>query len=144
MFKKIIVAYSELPEASRALTAAIRLTKLMGCELQAIVIFEPTFFSASFANAVSPAFSEMLIDDQRNRYDQLLVDARELALKDGIDLATHLVEGHDVESVLECLNRSKADLLVIGIRQHSLYVSRLWNSVYEIALAAPCSVLGVH
>jgi nucleotide-binding universal stress UspA family protein len=144
MYKKIIVAYNESPEASRALAAAIRLAKLLHSELCAVVIFQPAVISTSFASAISSPFSQTLIDDQRSRYEQLLADARELALKDGVDLDTNLFEGKEVEEIVGCLNRSKADLLVIGIRQHSLYVSRLWSSVYEIALDAPCSVLGVH
>ena len=144
MFKRIVVAYNESPEACRALTSAVRLAKLFGSDLAAVVIFHPSILCTTFAGAVSSSFSQTLIDDQRNRYVQLLADAREVALKEGVDLSTSLLEGQEVEEIVACLNRSKADLLVVGIRQHSLYVSRLWSSIYEIALNAPCSVLGVH
>ena len=81
MFKRIVVAYNESPEASRALTTALRFAKLFGSELRAVVIFHPPLLSTSFASAVSSSFSETLIDDQRNRCVQLLADARELAVK---------------------------------------------------------------
>ena len=144
MFKKIIVAYNESAEASRALLAAIQLAKALGAELHGVTITKPLPASSAFAAAASSLLAQTLITDQRDRYEQLLTEARESAHKQGVDLTTHLVEGHEVEAIVRCVVRNKADLLVIGIHQHSLYVSRLWSTVYEVAQDSPCSVLGVH
>jgi hypothetical protein len=55
-----------------------------------------------------------------------------------------IIEGRETQAILRFLREEKADMLVIGLRQHDFYLSRLWNSVYDIAQDAPCSVLGVH
>jgi nucleotide-binding universal stress UspA family protein len=60
------------------------------------------------------------------------------------ELETHLLEGDAVEAIVRFLLDNKTDLLVIGLHRHSSRISRLWSTVYEIALDAPCSVLGVH
>ncbi len=144
MFKKIIVAYNESAEASRALSAAIQLAKTLGAELHAVTITKPLPASSAFAATASSLLAQTLITDQRDRYEQLLTEASESAHQQGVDLTTHLAEGQEVEAILRCVVRNKADLLVIGIHQHSLYVSRLWSTVYEVAQDSPCSVLGVH
>jgi hypothetical protein len=49
-----------------------------------------------------------------------------------------------VHAILHFLKEQNADLLVVGLHQHDFYLSRLWNSAYDLALDATCSVLGVH
>ena len=41
MYKRMIVAYDESPEAKRALTHAIELAKVMGAELRLVTVSEP-------------------------------------------------------------------------------------------------------
>ena len=144
MFKRIIVAYDGSPESCRALESAIRLAEALGSELHALTICEPPTVSTSFVTTVAPSLVRILIGDQRDRAEQRLATARAMAGKDGIELATHLVEGQEVEAIVSCVNNCKADLLVLGLHQQSLYVSRLWSTVYQVALDSPCSVLGVH
>jgi len=40
MFKKIVVAYNDSPEAGRALASAIRLAKLLEAELQVVTVMQ--------------------------------------------------------------------------------------------------------
>ncbi|MBV8437589.1 MAG: universal stress protein [Silvibacterium sp.] len=60
------------------------------------------------------------------------------------DLETHLLEGDTVDAIMRLLLDHKTDLLVVGLHRHSSHILRLWSRAYEIALDAPCSVLGVH
>lgn len=144
MFKKIIVAYDASSESSRALTSAIGLSQVLGSELHAVTVSEPSTASLGFVTAVSPYLSETLVADQRHHAEQRLTMAREIAASLGVELITHLVEGHEVEAILACVSKCGADLLVIGMHRHSLYLSRLWSTVYTVAVDSPCSVLGVH
>jgi nucleotide-binding universal stress UspA family protein len=57
---------------------------------------------------------------------------------------TDLAEGEEVDVIVRFVHRYKADLLVVGLHQHALHISRLWSTVYQVAQDAPCSVLGVH
>ncbi len=144
MFKRIVVAYDASPESRRALESAIRLAQTLGSELHTVTICEPSTISGSFVTAVAPTLGQTLVSDQRNRAERRLAEAREMAGRDGIDLATHLAEGQEVEEIISCVSGCKADLLVLGIHQHSLYLSRLWSTLFTVALDSPCSVLGVH
>lgn len=144
MFKRIVVAYDASPESSRALATAIQLVQTLGSELHAVTICEPSTVSTGFVTAAAPTLAQTLVTDQRDRAEQRLAMARERARINGIDLTTHLVEGQEVEAIVACVNDCKADLLVLGLHQESLYVSRLWSTVYQVALDSPCSVLGVH
>jgi TPP-dependent 2-oxoacid decarboxylase len=68
----------------------------------------------------------------------------EAALREGVHLVAHLLEGAEVETFVRFLVEYKADLLVIGLRYRLFRISRLWSRAYELAHGAPCSVLGVH
>jgi nucleotide-binding universal stress UspA family protein len=144
MFKRIVVAYNESAEASRALAAAIHLAKALGAELMAVTIFHDLPAYAGYASAVDSSLARTMIEDRRERYEQLQAEARERASSLGVDMVTHLMEGQEVDGIIQFLISHKAELLVIGLHQHSLYISRLWSKVYEVAQDAPCSVLGIH
>jgi nucleotide-binding universal stress UspA family protein len=144
MFHKVVAAYNESPEAERALISAIKLTKIMNGELQAVTVREELPGYAAFAGAGDPSLSYALKQDRAQLYEHLQEKARALALSHGIELRSHLLEGHGVEAIVDFLRRQKADLLVIGLHQRDLYIARLWSTVYELAQDAPCSVLGVH
>jgi len=144
MFKKIVVAYNESAEASRALLAAIHLAKALGAELRAVTILHDLPLYTVYATALDSSLARTMIEDQRERYELLQAEARERAASLGVDLVTQLVEGQEVDEIIRFLINQKAELLIIGFHQHSLYVSRLWSKVYDVAQMAPCSVLGVH
>ncbi len=144
MFHKIVAAYNESPEAERALISAIKLTKILNGELQAVTLKEELPGYTAFAGAGDPSLSYALKQDREKLYERLQEKARALALSHGIELRSHLLEGHGVEAIVDFLRGQKADLLVIGLHQRDLYIARLWSTVYELAQDAPCSVLGVH
>lgn len=144
MFKRITVAYSESPEASRALTSAVLLAKTLGAELRAVTILqEPPAYTA-YADAVDSSLKLIIKTDRMQAYERLHSQAREAALREGVELETHLLEGDEVVAIVEFLAHHKTDLLVIGLHHHQAHISRLWSTVYSLAQEAPCSVLGVH
>ena len=144
MFKKIAVAYNGSPEAARALAQAIHLAKELGAELGAITVVEDLPPYAAYATAADPSLAAILLEDRQEHCTRLHGHASETALKQGVDLKTHLLEGEPCVSIVQFLAETKSDLLVIGLHRHTSQISRLWSTVYELALDAPCSVLGVH
>ncbi|MGA7312823.1 MAG: universal stress protein [Silvibacterium sp.] len=144
MFKKIAVAYNGSPEAARALAQAIHLAKALGAELGAITVVEDLPPYAAYATAADPSLTAILLEDRQEHCARLHGHASETALKEGVDLKTHLLEGEPCVSIVQFLAETKSDLLVIGLHRHTSQISRLWSTVYELALDAPCSVLGVH
>lgn len=144
MFKKIVVAYNESREAERALISAIRLAKALDAELHAVTVITDLPAYTAFAGAADSSLSEMLQDDHAKLYEALQEKARALAHRDEMEIQSHVVGGHGIEPIIEFLRHKKADLLVVGLHQRDLYISRLWSTVYDLAQDAPCSVLGVH
>jgi nucleotide-binding universal stress UspA family protein len=144
MFRKLVVAYNDSPEAQRALLAAIQLAKTLNAELQTVTAKSDLPAYTAYAEAADPAVGQVLEDDRMKSFKKLQDKARVQAESHGIEVQNHLLEGRPVEAVVEFLRKQKADLLVIGLHQHDFYIARLWSTVYELAQDAPCSVLGVH
>jgi nucleotide-binding universal stress UspA family protein len=116
MFSKIAVALNDLPESQRALRTGIDLARLCKAELATISILEDLPAFAAFSVVADP----------------------------GVHAQGSIVVGNEVRAILHFLKEQHADLLVVGLHQHDFYLSRLWNSVYDLAQEATCSVLGVH
>jgi nucleotide-binding universal stress UspA family protein len=144
MFTKIAVALDESPEAERALVVAIRLSKSLGAYLQMVTVMADLPPYTAFAAAADPSILSTLSGDRFAFYERFQADARSLALREGIELSTHLLDGDKVDAIIAFVHEHQIDLLVIGLHHRSLRVSRLWSTVYAVAQDIPCSMLGVH
>ena len=144
MFSKIVVALNELPESQRALRAAIDLARVCNAEIATVSLLGDLPAYASFAIVVDSNAPNAMREGQRRAYSELHEKALRLAEEQGVRAKGLIVEGREVQAILQFLKDESADLLVIGLHQHDFYLSRLWNSVYDLAQEAPCSVLGVH
>jgi nucleotide-binding universal stress UspA family protein len=144
MFQKVAVAYNGSPEAERALVSAIRLATIFQADLHTVTAMTDLPAYTAYAGAADVSLPHALEEDRAKSYELLQDKARALARTHGIDLRSHLVQGHGVEAIVDFLCQQKADLLVIGLHQRDFYIARLWSTVYDLAQEAPCSVLGVH
>jgi nucleotide-binding universal stress UspA family protein len=144
MFQRIVVVYSESLESRRALTSAIQLSKALRAELHAVITMQNLPAYTAYAMAAEPSLVRGLDDDRLALYLQMKATVRDIAQREGVELSTELVADDEVDAVVQFLDRSRADLLIIGLHRHASHISRLWNKVFEIAQNAPCSVLGVH
>jgi nucleotide-binding universal stress UspA family protein len=144
MFSKIVVALNELPESQRALRAALDLARTCNAELATVSFLGDLPAYTSFAIVIDPNAPNAIRDDQRRIHGKLHEKASQLAQEYGVHTKGSIIEGREVQAILHYLREENADLLVIGLHQHDFYLSRLWNSVYDLAQEAPCSVLGVH
>jgi nucleotide-binding universal stress UspA family protein len=144
MFRKIVVAFNESPESQRAFLVALKLAKSLNAELQAVTAIGELPAYAAFAGVADSSISRVLEEDRRDFYAKLQDHARAQVESYGIGFHSYLVEGREVEAIVDFLRQQKADLLVVGLHQRDLYIARLWSTVFELAQDAPCSVLGVH
>lgn len=144
MFSKIVVALNDLPESQRALRAAISLARLCNAELATVSILEDLPAYTSFSAVVDPGVSAAMMEERRQLHNEMHEKAANQALEQGVHVQGSIVAGKEVRAILHFLKEQNADLLVVGLHQHDFYLSRLWNSVYDLAQEATCSVLGVH
>jgi len=144
MFRKIVVAFNESPESQRAFLVALKLAKSLNAEFLAVTAIGELPAYAAFAAVADSSISRFLEEDRRDFYAKLHDHARAQVESSGIGFHSYLVEGREVEAIVDFLRQQKADLLVVGLHQRDLYIARLWSTVFELAQDAPCSVLGVH
>jgi len=143
-FQKIIVAYDDSAAARDALSGGIELCKLLGAPLQTITVIEPPPIYTGLVLTVDPDVAHGLESDRRRRYEELMESAVAEGRRHSIEVTGHLIEAEEVEGVIAFLRATRADLLVVGLRQHSTHISRLWSTVSSLEQQAPCSVLAVH
>jgi nucleotide-binding universal stress UspA family protein len=143
-FQKIIVAYDDSPAARDALSAGIELCKLLGTPLQTITVIEPPPAYTGFVVTVAPDVAQGIETDRRRYYEELMESAIAEGRRHSVEVTGHLVEADEVNGMIAFLRASRADLLVIGLRQHTSHVARLWSTVSSLEEKAPCSVLAVH
>jgi nucleotide-binding universal stress UspA family protein len=144
VYKRLIVAYDESPEAQRALTRAIELAKLMESELRLVTVSEPLPAYVAYADVGFPGAKRMLSDERQNFYDKLQEEAKVRAAENGIVADGVIVEGDEVQSIVDSITSWHADLLVIGRRHHSSPLTRIWGgTVHEIAERTTCNILAV-
>jgi nucleotide-binding universal stress UspA family protein len=143
-FQKIIVAYDDSLAARDALRVGIELCKLFGVPLQTITVVEPPPAYTGVVLAIDPSIVQSLESDRRRSYESLI----EIAVAEGrlhsVEVTGHLVEAEEVDGIISFLRAKRADLLVIGLQQHSFHAARLWSTVASLEEKAPCSVLAVH
>jgi nucleotide-binding universal stress UspA family protein len=144
MFSKIVVALNDLPESQRALRTAIGLARSCNAELATASILGDLPAYSSFSVVVDPGAPAAMMEERRHRHREMHGKAANLAEELGVHAQGSIVVGNEVRAILRFLKEQEADLFVVGLHQHDFYLSRLWNSVYDLAQEATCSVLGVH
>jgi nucleotide-binding universal stress UspA family protein len=144
MFSKIIVALNDLPESQHALRTAIDLARSCNAELATVSVLGDLPAYASFSVVVDPGVPAAMMEERQTLHKEMHEKAANLARELGVHSHGSIVVGGEVRAILHFVQEQKADLLVVGLHQHDFYLSRLWNSVYDLAQNASCSVLGVH
>lgn len=144
MYKRMMVAYDESPEAKRALTHAIEMAKLMGAQLRMVTVSEPLPGYIAYADAALPGSKRIIAEERQNFYNKLQEEATMHARESGLEADGVIVEGDEVASIVACVTSWNADLLVLGRRHHSSPLSRIWGgTVHEIAERTRCNILAV-
>ena len=139
MFKKILIANDGSDGAKHALQVAIDLSKKYNADLHSISVEEGVPHYAATIGEV-----EEFKQEANNYFRKVNEEATEMARKEGVELHTKVLPGHEVETIVSYTKDGKFDLLVIGFMGHSKIFGRVWgSSSYNITKLAPCTVLVV-
>jgi nucleotide-binding universal stress UspA family protein len=145
MCKKIMIAFDESAEAKRALSNGVELAKDLNAEVQLLTVSEPLPVYAAFMDSELPGARQALMEERNQFYKNLQSEGIKLAQERGLKVEGIIVEGDEVQSIVEHIAMWGADLLVIGRRHHSSAVSRVWGgTVHNIAERVRCSILAVY
>jgi nucleotide-binding universal stress UspA family protein len=148
MFRRLLVAFDESPEAFNALQAALDLASTLGVELFAVTVEEslPPYMTITEPDAVyvTPAIIQEIEEQRKAYYAELHKKAVSEARTRGVTLHTVVVPGDEVEAIVDYARRHECDLIIVGFHKHSALADRLWGSTaHGITMAAHCSVLAV-
>jgi len=143
-YQKIIVAYDDSPAARDALNAGIALCALLGTRLETITVIEPPPMYTALAFAVNPNVVEAFATDWKRHYQEIVDSAVAEGRRHSVEIVGHLIEADEVGGVISFVREKRAELLIIGLKQHSTHIARLWSTVSGLEENAPCSVLAVH
>jgi len=92
-----------------------------------------------------PGGTALLREQAVDYYRDLQTRAQQAAQREGVVLATELVEGDEVQAIIECAQRNQSDLLVLGLHRHSLLSSGVWNhTAHDLVQQVRSNILGVH
>ena len=144
MFRKIMVAFDDSPQANHALEVAIELAKQFKTGLHLITVSEPLPLYTAIIDAQVPSGRQMLLDEQKTYYQELQIGAIAQASGAGIDVRGLVIEGEEVQTIVDRIAEYNPDLLVLGRRHHSI-ISGLWSgTVHDIAEKVHCNILAVY
>lgn len=139
MFCKILVAKDGSEGANNAVQVAIDLAKRYEAELHEISIEEHLPHYAATVGEVVEAKQEAV-----DYFRRVTKEAEQAALAHGLRLTSHVVPGHEVETIVKFAKEHGFDLLVIGFMGHSKIFGRIWGSTSQnLTKLSPCTVLVV-
>jgi nucleotide-binding universal stress UspA family protein len=146
MFKKILVAYDGSPEAGRALIVGIQLAKSLNAALRTVYVYEKLpAYAAGYMDFGINGASIVLPRQATQYYRMLRANAQQAAHRQGIALKTELAEGDEVKAIVESVQKTQSDLLVLGIPRRYGLLSRLWNhTTLDLSQHVSSSILEVH
>ena len=139
MFKKILIANDGSAGAKLALKVAIDLAKRYGAELHSVSVEEGVPHYAATIGEV-----EEFKREANEFFNKVNDEAAAMANKEGVELKTTVLAGHEVETIVNYAREREVDLLVIGFMGHSKIFGRVWGSTSQnITKLAPCTVVVV-
>jgi nucleotide-binding universal stress UspA family protein len=142
MFEKILLAYDESREAEHALESAISLAKTLRSKLTIVTVVEALPGYTAMAAIADPNLPNEILKEKRDRLRSLQQTAIKHASDSGITADAVLVDGEEVETIIETARQDRADLLVIGLRKHWA-VLQFGSTAHHLAQQSPCPLLAV-
>jgi len=139
MLRKILIANDGSAGARRALEVAADVAARHGAELHSLSVEEDLPKYAATMDEVDA------VKERRNHYfGRVNAEAQVIAAEHTVEIETHVVAGHEVETIINFCKEGDFDLLVVGFMGHSRIHERIWGSTSQtLTRLSPCSVLVV-
>ena len=139
MFKNILLAFDGSDYSRKALTYAANLAEQYGAMLWLIHVFAHTSDLLGYEDY------EKLFAKRKSAGQVIVDEALQKLNKSTLKVRTELLEGPEVESILQAAQSSQADLIVMGSRGLGAVKGLLLGSVSRRVIHyATCPVMVVH
>jgi len=145
MFKKILVALDGSDHATHALRTAVDLATRCEATLVLCHAVQTPQLRADYDKVVAKKAQKVYRQIGKERADDILGAAEKLVRKAGLSEVDRLVEeGDAIKALLKAIDKTSADLLVIGTRgMTGLREITMGGVAHKMTVAAPCPVLVV-
>ncbi len=142
MFDRILIAYDGSPESEKALETGLDLAAALHASTALVTVIEPLPGYITVAGSVAPELPVEMRQERRAHLEALQAEACQQASGRNLHLETLLLEGTEVNSILQAVRDAHADLLVLGLHRHSGALE--WAGTFRhIANESPCPILAV-
>ncbi|WFO74657.1 universal stress protein [Desulfurococcaceae archaeon MEX13E-LK6-19] len=139
-FSRILVAFDGSVYAKKALNIACALSLALGCRVRVVHVVDTTHVGI-MVSGIGIVLEKSLLEKGRS----LIIEAKELAKKHGVDVEVSLRRGHPADEIIREAKEWKADLIIMGSRGLGGFEKLLLGSVSDsVARLAPCPVLIVR
>ncbi len=140
VFRRIVVAYDDSPQARRALERAILLARNHGTQLITVVVEAHRPHHAATMGEVE---MEMVVEERAFR--PWLAAARAFTEEYGVQVTVELGVGPAARELVRAAEKVHADLIVLGRRGRRVpWVPRLRSTARQVSRRASCPVLVVQ
>ena len=143
-FKKILVPYDGSECSLRAFKIATEMAKKFNSKLTVVTVILEFYYTRSlYANV---RYEEILLKKQRGSANNALSKIRTNAKKQGIDVATDVLESNSVvKQIVSFAKSKKVDLIIMGTHVRTgLYKLILGNVANGVSQRVSCPVLLVR
>lgn len=138
MPKRILHGLDGSEGSFKALAEAVRLAKCYQAELHTVFVEEVPRYAGTIGEVIEEK------DVANGKFAGMIEQARAMAGKEGLDLKSHVIVGHEVKTVLELIKKYSFDVLVIGFMGRSALYDRVMGSTCQsLVRLSPCSVFVV-
>ena len=136
MFRKILIANDGSDGAFKALAAAIDIAERYQSDLHMVCVEELPRFPTTVDEVVEER------EEEGRRFAKVIARAQAAAKAKRLKLKSHVVAGHAVPAIINCVTEHGIDLLVVGFMGHSSLYNRIIGSTADrLVEHAPCTVL---
>jgi nucleotide-binding universal stress UspA family protein len=142
MFKRILVAVDESPQAASALDLAIELAKDVKAALTLVHVLDPGAIASTADDAAAATVVEIELDELQSAGKELLEASAARVREAGLEVDTIMRDGVPAETILDTAERSNAELIVIGTHgRHGVARFFLGSCAEAVLRQSPMPVL---
>jgi nucleotide-binding universal stress UspA family protein len=99
----------------------------------------------SYVSAVAPDVPVLLKSQRHAFYSDLHSRAKKAAQEAGVHIHLQLIEGNEIDGILQAIDTIHPDLLLIGPRRKGSGLGRyLGGTAHQLAMHADCNILGIR
>jgi nucleotide-binding universal stress UspA family protein len=134
-YQRIAVALDGSEDSWKAFEQALDIATCEGAELHLISVIELPHYAATVGETSEDR-------EEGERYFRQVHQQAQEKVQGRAQLQSHILVGHEVETLINFVREKKFDLLAIGYMGHSRVFGRIWGGTSQnLAKLSPCSVL---